>query len=391
MRAFDGGFHDNLKQMYDYLGIGYISPKFIYLLSTLSTAEGKQSPYFVHSSSNHQIPPIRPDGYGYVKWVVRITYLAICYFWFTTCCFLIKPKPATAVDEDETLRHYLKRIRLPWHFTKHYFLPLMSSVTTCSHDALLNFPALDAIEYAKRTYRKPHYTVIGGVQTVQTKISKGLAVEFGANVTAVENIGTKVRVSWTDSNSKTYSTDFDHAIMAVTPNVVGTIYEPLQKAMGLIPVVCGESVVHHDASTIPDCGQLLNRFSVQTNKPRDRPQVMYICSDPSSTESIHEYPPSVIVTNFPISRIDPTKVLHRARLTRVLRTPKSRKVVNQIFMVGGKECKSQEEPLWRNGTGNVWLVGAWCWDGMVLLEGCVVSAMRVATSLGVEVPWVAVN
>lgn len=42
---------------------------------------------------------------------------------------------------------------------------------------------------------------------------------------------------------------------------------------------------------------------------------------------------------------------------------------------------------WRNGDGNVWLVGAWCWDGMVLLEGCVVSAMRVASDLGVDVSW----
>lgn len=49
----------------------------------------------------------------------------------------------------------------------------------------------------------------------------------------------------------------------------------------------------------------------------------------------------------------------------------------------------KKEFSWRNGDGNVWLVGAWCWDGMVLLEGCVVSAMRVADDLGVEVPWIA--
>jgi hypothetical protein len=44
-------------------------------------------------------------------------------------------------------------------------------------------------------------------------------------------------------------------------------------------------------------------------------------------------------------------------------------------------------PQWRSGDDNVYLVGGWCWDGMVLLEGCVVSAMRVADALGVEVPW----
>jgi len=49
----------------------------------------------------------------------------------------------------------------------------------------------------------------------------------------------------------------------------------------------------------------------------------------------------------------------------------------------GNEKSSQ----WLNGDGNVWLVGGWCWDGMVLLEGCVISAMRVADGMGVQVPW----
>ncbi|KAM4055496.1 hypothetical protein HRG_015022 [Hirsutella rhossiliensis] len=42
---------------------------------------------------------------------------------------------------------------------------------------------------------------------------------------------------------------------------------------------------------------------------------------------------------------------------------------------------------WVNGEDNVWLAGSWCWDGMVLLEGCVVSAMRVAENFGVRIPW----
>ena len=42
---------------------------------------------------------------------------------------------------------------------------------------------------------------------------------------------------------------------------------------------------------------------------------------------------------------------------------------------------------WVNGQDNVWLAGAWCWDGMVLLEGCVVSAMRIASDFGVAIPW----
>lgn len=395
MRALDDGFHNNLKRMYDHLAVEYASSKFIYPLSAVSTdSEGskKSTPYYIHSSSNHQIPPIRPENQGYVAWILQIILLAVGYFWFTTCCFLVKPKSAATLSnkEDESFRQYLARIRLPRSFSKKYLLPLLSSVTTCPHDALLNFPAVDCVEYAKRTYRQPHYTVVGGVQSVQAKLSKGLTAHLSATVTAVQSVGAKAQVFWTDSKTNAVSSkDFDHVIMAVTPNVVGTIYEPLRETMSSIPVVSGESVVHRDISAIPDCGKALE----QARQRQQQRQTLHICSDFSNTESIHELPSTIFVTNFPITPIDPSKILHRARLVRVLRTPKSRAFVNRVFATDRSSSSSHEdtnqekEQAWRNGAENVWLVGAWCWDGMVLLEGCVVSAMRVATSLGVEVPW----
>lgn len=387
MRALDEGFHVNLKMMYDYLGIGYITQKFIYSLSSYSADTGKRSrPYFVHSSSNHRFPPIRPEGKSYVEWIMQLIYLAVCYFWFTACCFLVKPK-LTPTSNEETLQAYLKRIRLPWHFVKTYLLPLMSSVTTCSHDALLAFPALDAVNYAKKTYRQPHYTVIGGVHNVQSKLSKGLDVNFRATVTSVKSTGGRVEVTWVDSNKESFSSYFDHVVMAVTPDVVGTLFEPLRETMRVIPVVRGESVVHQDTSAIAECSRSLAKFSNESPKSCNQAQIMHISTDFSSTESIHQQLP-LLVTNFPIAPIDQDKIVHRVRLTRVLRTPESRGIVNGIFSLDQSELTALDSaPSWRNGNGNVWLVGAWCWDGMVLLEGCVVSAMRVAESLGVEVPW----
>ncbi|PLB33185.1 uncharacterized protein BDW47DRAFT_7091 [Aspergillus candidus] len=389
MRALDDGFHNNLKRMYDYLDIKYSSPKFIYPLSSISTDRGaKKAPYYIHSSSNHMVPPLRPEGRGYVTWILQMVFLAVCYFWFTACCFLVRPNPATKSSEDESFGQYLERIRLPRKFVRSYLLPLMSSITTCPHDALLEFPAIDCTEYARRTYRQPHFTVDGGVQNVQTRITEGQTIRLGATVTAVETIGAKVRVTWTDSSTKdSRSNDFDHVIMAVTPNVISAIYKPLQDTLDSIPVTSGESVVHRDLSTIPKCDRALKKIAKKSHPESStkQPQLLHICSNDSSTESTHTYSSSILVTNFPITPIDPSKVIHRARLARVLRTPGSRKIVNRIFDIGAS--KKDDERVWRNGDGNVWLAGAWCWDGMVLLEGCVVSAMRVATSLGVEVPW----
>lgn len=100
-------------------------------------------------------------------------------------------------------------------------------------------------------------------------------------------------------------------------------------------------------------------------------------------------------------------IIHRTCFTRVLRTVSSRRAVNWIFSSRGKQqwqrqCQeprllghdeegSEDHDLdhvaWRNGDDGIYLVGGWCWDGMVLLEGCVVSAARVAEEMGATVPW----
>ncbi|KAE8553845.1 hypothetical protein TMatcc_006670 [Talaromyces marneffei ATCC 18224] len=386
MRVLDNGFHVQLKRMYDFLGIGYTRQKFIYLLSKSSADNEKRRPYFLHSSSNHQVPPLRLRSQGYVEWVMQMIYLATCYFWFAFCCFYVKPKTDPISNEDETLRTYLERIRLPQRYVKDYFLPLMSGVTTCPHDALLDFPAIDITGYARGTYRQPHYAVLGGVQVVEKKVAKNLTVNLRATVTLVKNIGARSQVTWVDFDGESHSADFDHVIMAVTPNVVGALYGPLREAMKVIPVFSGESVVHRDQSVIAECSESLKRVAA---KAQGDVQVVHVHSNLQSTETAYGKA-SVFVTNFPVSLIKPDQIVHRARLNRVLRTPQSRRIINEIFAEVKKNSTlkdPEKDQIWRNGTDNVWLVGSWCWDGMVLLEGCVVSAMRVATSLGVDIPW----
>ena len=95
------------------------------------------------------------------------------------------------------------------------------------------------------------------------------------------------------------------------------------------------------------------------------------------------------MTTCPFSDVSSAQnVLRSVKFLRALRTPRSRHVVNNIFgeNLAGPLIDEKQSP-WRNGDDKIWLVGGWCWDGMVLLEGCVVSAMRVASALDVDIPW----
>ncbi|KAJ6164252.1 hypothetical protein N7470_002924 [Penicillium chermesinum] len=355
MRVFADGFYANLKRMYDFFGVQYASPRFIYTMSRISDPGSTEiHPHFIHSSNNHQLPPLRPKGCSWIEWLMRVVYLAVCYYYFVACCFFVAPRTTSDTGLSESFRDYAKRIHIPGHYIKNYFLPLMSCVTTCSHNQLLDFPAIDVIGYQTKTFRKPHYTVLGGVNKVQAKLSKGQKVSH------LER--------WLQEEVK--SLFFDHVVLAVTPDVLRAIFPPLRKILAAVPTTPVHSIVHRDFARLPACSQVISA-RLHADNDRSSTHPIHIISNASTTESTHQHPSSVISST---------------TFTRVLRTPTSRQVTLDIFesKPTGPDGDSKQ---WQNGDGNVWLVGGWCWDGMVMLEGCIASAIRVAEKLNIEVPW----
>lgn len=377
MRAFAGGFYNNLKALYDHLKIPYHSQPFLFEFAEQRTSKAKSS-YFVHASNLHQIAP-RPSTLGVIQYLLQVLYLIACYGYFSLCCFLTPPYAG------ETLRQYLARTRAPHNFVTFYLLPLISGVTTCPHEMLLNFPASDLTEYKRRTHRAPHYTVSAGVKTVQDRLIRGIEYELGAVVQAVEPGEKGVKISWRKNGSELQTEYFDRVILAVAPDVVGAIFRPLQHHMARMPTALVESVVHNDRSVLEETDE------VKAAAKSYDAQHIYLKTSTTptpQTESHHVQPCGAIVTTCPYSKLDPSLVIHSAKFTRVLRSPESQRIVNAIFDRSTQAYGDDKSvPQWKNGKDNVWLAGGWCWDGMVLLEGCVVSAMRVARSFDVDVPW----
>lgn len=385
MRAFAGGFYSNLKNMYDHLGIKYHNQPFIFEFAkaaprTSATNQEDQS-YFTYASNLHNLyfPGLRNISSS-VSWLLEAVYLLVCYAWFTFCCYFIPPKSAQQSGNSlcENLGQYLARIWLPRYFTTLYLVPLISSVATCPHDTLLTFPASDLVDYKRRTHRAPHYTVSNGVHTVQAKLSKNVQCELGAMVTSVQPEGQHVCVQWRNTESGNQKEEvFDHVVLAVTPDVVGKVFAPLRDAMSRIPTMNVESVVHTDRTLLQreaDLDSVAQLIYLRTST-----------ADTPKTESLHVQPCGAVVTTCPFTPVSSAHLIHSAKFTRVLRSPESRRIVNHIFSLS--RTLYEKAPQWRNGDDNVWLVGGWCWDGMVLLEGCVVSAMRVARAFDVEIPW----
>ncbi|KAK4663642.1 hypothetical protein QC763_610190 [Podospora pseudopauciseta] len=414
MRASAGGYYANLNRMYHHLEVPMHPVRFLFVFAKALKQRGteagncqdsSQSPsaaasavpdgYFVHASNLHQLPPPRPSAYSTWRYLLEILYLIICHAWFRAACFLVRP-------HDESFAQYLERIWLPRRYTTHYILPLMSSVSTCTHDELLAFPASDLVNYNKFSYGQQHYTVCGGVQQVQSRLSRGIEdIRVRSRVLEVlPRSSGKVLIRWQDTVGAQEEV-FDRAVLAVSPDVASRLFAPL-KTTGLdkIPTTWVESLVLTNASrahSLVDSddrtsqGKVACMHHAAVEVESASTQVIALRTQFSGlggarSEALHTMPSGVVVSTCPLdgeSEATQKRTLKTAGFRRTLRTVESRATVKRIFRDGSGGTTDG----WVNGENNVWLAGSWCWDGMVLLEGCVVSAMRVADEFGVEIPW----
>ncbi|RDW56384.1 hypothetical protein BP5796_13206 [Coleophoma crateriformis] len=392
MRAFAEGYYKNLISMYKYLGIRFHSQRFVYSFRKRAVSEtlneSSKEGYFIYSSNNHRFLPTRPEGISLFSWFIEIMYVAVCYLWWSLCCFWNPPLLATNSGVCESLDEYVRRIMLPLHFVNFYLLPLLSSVATCSHEALLQFPATDLTEYRRRSAGGEHYTV-SGVHEVQTTLGSGLEARFSAMVTKVEVLPNgRLEVVWNTSDNVIKKEIFDQVVLAVAPDIAGRIFRPLEKAMAQIPTTMVQSTVQGEGMKLAVNDTITSGF---TSKGARAAETIHLRTSASlaQTESIHVQGSGATVTTCPFNDVSTARnMLVSVKFLRALRTPRSRRVVNNLF---GENLTGplfdEKQSSWRNGDDKIWLVGGWCWDGMVLLEGCVVSAMRVALALDVDIPW----
>lgn len=417
MRACAGGYYANLLRMYAHLGIPLHPVRFLFVFAralaspvreAAAPADAGTAPgsYFVHASNLHQTPPPRPSALGLVAYALELLCLVVCHFWFSTVCFLVPPRPARAAAAAETLADYLARTWLPRRYVSRYLLPLMSSVSTCDHAEMMAFPASDVIAYKRLSHAQQHYAVCGGVRRVQLRLVQGVHdVRLGCRVVVVEP-GDGVCVRW-QSDAGAAAQTFDRVVLAVSPDVVGRIFRPLAADMARMPTRWVESTVlsprpglwapaRGDADVLAACAH-----------DRDaRPPPSHVITlrtrfgDGARTEALHAMPSGLVVSTSPLEPPPPADakaVLQAAGFTRTLRSPASQALTRRLLGLdstgdaASRKATGREaapgDTGWTNGDGNVWLAGSWCWDGMVLLEGCVVSAMAVANALGVRIPW----
>ncbi|KAH7147772.1 hypothetical protein DER46DRAFT_515236 [Fusarium sp. MPI-SDFR-AT-0072] len=419
MRASADGYYHNLMRMYQHLQIPLHPIKFLFVFAKAATSADGTVPvkgsdnetYFIHASNLHQTPPPWPGNRGVIAHSIEIVFLIVCQFWFTIACFLVAPMKTTSSGYSETVAEYFDRIHLPRRYTSRYLLPLLSGVATCTHEELLQFPASDVVNYKKLSHGKQHYAVCGGVSQVQAKLTEGLQdVNLNSRVIeAVPQVDGTVLVRWqstVDASGRIHEQVFDRVVLSVSPDVAGRIFKPLGSTLAKLPTrqvessvlkpeKAGISVVDTD-----NAGSSQSIACMHHSKDTSAAQVLTLrtmFTDVGSprTEALHAMPSGVVVSTCPLREEAQPEAIKKAKFTRTLRNTEGQALVQKLLGdSGSKKSEDDEAMAWVNGQDNVWIAGAWCWDGMVLLEGYsfglgfaagLVTALAIAVIIGLVV------
>jgi len=245
---------------------------------------------------------------------------------------------------------------------KGYFLPIFGAVGTCNSAELLASPARDLMTYRRALLFRRHYVVSGGVSVIRQRLLRGVLIRLNRHVNRVRKVTRGLSVSWYGDGGK--GEVADAVIFAIPPDAIAGIYAPLAPSLSQIPTVKVTVYAHTDGTVLtPSYARLSQPFG------RAKDHVAIQLTTTKTHTSATEVHAGVMVSTTPQLVPGNDKVVMRAGYTRVLRTPESRRIVNALLNGEGEG--------WSNGDGGVWIVGGWCWDGMVLLEGCVRSAVRV--------------
>jgi phytoene dehydrogenase-like protein len=253
---------------------------------------------------------------------------------------------------------------------------------------MLDFPASDVTSFMKGSFLRKTYVARGGINRVQATLAEGIQdVRLQTRVNKVERVDGGVSIRYESTQDERRSEEvFDRVVLAVSPNVAAAIFNPSKPLLSVIPTVPVTSTVLASPNTkISLVNEKTHVPSGECSYRRGEAQIMAFRTTYSDsivqTESLHYLEGGLVVRTSPSGDVPEVKgTLDTSRFTRTLRTTESRNMVR-------KAMGTSDGVGWVNGKDDVCIVGSWCWDGMVLLEGCVVSAMRVARDLGVNVPW----
>ena len=278
---------------------------------------------------------------------------------------------------DVTLGEYLRAGKYSDIFVQQFLYPVLSStVCTCSTSSIDAYPAAIILEaMQKLTGSRPLLRTSRGSLDVAMQLARDVdEIRLSTVVQSVTPEASAVRVVFADESGRQRETHFDHVVLATQANRgLGLLTQPSELERRMLRSFGYEEtsvIVHTDASLMPVDRSRWSTFNMMTEN--DPPATM--CTVwMNRFYSNWEIPVPVFQTIRPLADPAPDKVFSRT----VLQRP----VVNQSSIEGWKLLEQLHDEPGRR----IWFSGSYASYGVPLLESAVVSSIRIARCLGIQI------
>lgn len=316
-------------------------------------------------SSNLRLGPLNLPMIGAPRYLTRSAYKIVRNLW------RLAHEPEDAFRE-KTLEEFFSERGYDPVFWRGLILPLLQTISTCSLDHLLRYPAEHLLAMVQDIiYGAPLRRIKGGTRALVDQLVKDIDIVSGAKVSSIRQIEQHVLVK----NEQGFEDRFDYVIVATQANqlsFLGNEFTEEKSILNQFVFDHGTLYLHRDRRVMPtrqsDWTPLA--YLMDQNFKSTMFSVWINPVEPSLSAA-----DPLFQTWSPTISLDPTKILAEVPLERAV-------VSRQTIKAHLDLCKVLQRPNRR-----VYFCGSWSSPGIPLLESAARSAIFAAKQIGVNSPF----
>jgi len=286
-------------------------------------------------------------------------------------------------DSSVTLGQCLDELKMGKWFRHYYLLAMGAAIWSCPIETIMKFPAKTYVRFFRNhgllnlVKRPQWYSVKGGSREYVSRITQHIQSAHGAKITAKAPV-TKIAPQ-EDGRVLVRAQDgteeiFDHAIMACHADealsMIETPSENEQHILGGFKYQDNKVVVHNDLDFMSQRKKCWASWVYLSEQAEDKSDVVSLSYWMNNLQQLETHKPVIVTLN-------------------PGRSPKAGSVMNEhvfdhpIFDKGAIDAQERIEDI--QGKRGLWFCGAYQRYGFH--EDGLWSAVRVAKSLGADIPW----
>jgi len=293
--------------------------------------------------------------------------------------FVFGYKYAFQVNENETLKQYIKRCKFSSEFVNDHLIPMSSAIWSCPEKEILNFPAKSLLTFFKNHQLinfiiRPKWRTVknGSKQYVdkiigKLKLNKKNRILLNVNIKSIHKKNKEINIKF-DNKTET----FDKIVMATHPdqtiNLIENLDNKSKDVLSKFKYQKNTVYLHSDTNLMPQNRKTWSSWNyLSTEQIINKSSVTYWMNILQNLNTS---------LNIFVS-LNPYKKPKKDLIHKILHYE------HPVFNLETNKAQNELDSI--QGNNNIYYTGAWTAYGFH--EDGIKSAVKITRLLDVEIPW----